>query len=61
MARFGYWNVVLQCLKYLESIARIRDAAFLISVHQIASNRFLSLMDAIKIVCASKRILANYS
>ena len=32
-----------------------------ISAHQIASNRSLSLMGEKSIVCASKRILANYS
>ena len=68
MARFGNWvyvyvflgtlNVGLPCLKYLESIARIRDAAF----------KFVSLRpkshliaDAKNIVCASKRILGSYS
>ena len=32
-----------------------------ISAHQVVSNRSLSLMGAKSIVCASKRILANYS
>ena len=32
-----------------------------ISAHQIVSNRSLSLMGAKSIVCASKRILANFS
>ena len=42
----------LRCLKYLESFARILDAAFkFVSLPKIASNRSLSLMDAKNIVC----------